>query len=80
METLELDMRGRPCPVPIIEAAKAMARLSDGGLLELRGDDPALERDVKAWCESTGHQLVAVERATDGANVLARIRKVARLG
>jgi tRNA 2-thiouridine synthesizing protein A len=62
---LELDMRGRPCPVPIIEAAKALLGLSPGGRLVVHGTDPALGPDLEAFCSSAGHRLLWLKR--DGA-------------
>ena len=62
---LELDMRGRPCPVPIIEAAKVLRGLLPGGQLVVHGTDPALAPDLEAFCESAGHRLLWLKR--DGA-------------
>lgn len=62
---VELDMRGRPCPVPIIEAAKAIARLDHGDELRVRGSDPGFARDLAAWCVTAGHRLKSVERLAD---------------
>lgn len=49
-----VDARGRPCPVPIIELAKA---LRAGSPVELWADDPAAERDLLTFCEATGARL-----------------------
>ncbi|MBL9039822.1 MAG: sulfurtransferase TusA family protein [Archangium sp.] len=48
-----LDMRGRPCPVPIIELAKA---LRAHACVELWADDPAARADVAAFLQATGHR------------------------
>lgn len=79
-EQLELDVRGRPCPVPIIEAAKAMRGLAPGGLLVLRGDAPGLGADLKAWCETTGHPLLALRQELGEGGLVAQIRKAGSLG
>ena len=70
---LELDVRGRPCPVPIIEAAKAMLLLQPGDLLRVRATDRALEQDLAAWCVNTGHELKSVEVLAE--EVIGCVRK-----
>jgi tRNA 2-thiouridine synthesizing protein A len=70
---IELDVRGRPCPVPIIEAAKAMLLLEPGDLLRVRATDRALEQDLAAWCVNTGHQLKSMEVSAD--EVVGCVRK-----
>ncbi|SEU12205.1 TusA-related sulfurtransferase [Myxococcus fulvus] len=60
--SVRVDTSGRPCPVPILEIAKAMRRLPVGTLVELVSTDRGLEADLPAWCEATGHELVRLER------------------
>jgi tRNA 2-thiouridine synthesizing protein A len=52
------DARGRACPLPIVDLAKALAAHP---LVELWADDPAAQGDVVAFCEATGHVLVALQ-------------------
>lgn len=54
-----VDARGRPCPVPIIELAKA---LKHEVLVELWADDPAAEGDLLTFCRATGRLTVRLER------------------
>lgn len=51
------DSRGRACPQPIIDLARA---LKGAGLVELWADDPAAHGDLQAFCQATGHELLAV--------------------
>ena len=55
-----LDARGLLCPLPIVETAKAVARLAVGQILEIRSDDFGVLADMPAWCKGTGHELVAM--------------------
>lgn len=52
-----INARGRLCPVPILELAKAARRAEVGAELELVATDPAVRDDLIAWCEATGHEL-----------------------
>ena len=45
-----IDCLGRPCPVPVIELAKALPEVAVGELLEVLSDDPAAAVDIPAWC------------------------------
>ena len=53
-----VDARAKPCPVPIIELAKA---LRSAPLVELWADDPAAEVDLRAFIAATGHGLEGLE-------------------
>ncbi|ATB32573.1 sulfurtransferase TusA family protein [Melittangium boletus] len=59
---VRVDASGTWCPVPILEIAKAVRRLAPGALVELVATDPGVARDLPAWCEATGHQLLSLER------------------
>lgn len=50
-----VDARGKPCPMPIIELAKA---LRAAPLVELWADDPAAPKDLETFLAATGHRLV----------------------
>ena len=49
-----VDARGKACPVPIIELAKALRAHAQ---VELWADDPAARGDLNAFLEATGHVL-----------------------
>lgn len=49
-----VDARGRACPAPIIELAKA---LKAHARVELWADDPAARADLDAFAASTGHRV-----------------------
>lgn len=70
---VRVDTSGAFCPVPILEIAKVMRRLTPGTLVELISTDPGLEADLPAWCEATGHPLVRMERR--GACYVGWVRK-----
>ena len=56
-----LDCIGKPCPLPVIEVSKAMRELAPGQTLLMIADDPGSDPDMRAWCDETGHQLVATD-------------------
>jgi tRNA 2-thiouridine synthesizing protein A len=61
-ETL-LDVRGLRCPLPVLKANKAIKALAPGALLRVLTTDPASPADVRAFCETMGHELVSATEA-----------------
>lgn len=72
-DVVVVDALGTFCPVPVRLAARRMARLPPGTVIELLADDPLVTIDVPAWCHTHGHTL---ESHTETAGTwTARIRK-----
>ena len=53
-----LDCSGQLCPVPILMTEEKIAEMKKGEVLEVIFTDPGAKPDLKAWCGSTGHQIV----------------------
>ena len=53
-----LDLKGLSCPLPIIKTAQAVRELRSGELIEALATDPGSVPDFKAWCTTTGNELV----------------------
>ena len=68
-----LDASGLVCPLPVLKARKMLKSMHAGEVLEVTATDPAAARDFKAFCEASGHALVA--RRADGERLLFTIRK-----
>ncbi len=67
-----LDTSGKCCPMPIVELNRAMNRLAPGEVLEVLATDPGTCTDIPAWCERTGNELLASERADSRFRYLLR--------
>ena len=57
-ETL-LDVKGMNCPLPVLRANRALRGLPAGARLRVLATDRAAVADFKAFCQETGHALVA---------------------
>ena len=71
--TTQLDARDLICPIPVLKARKALNALPAGAILEVLATDPAAPKDFAAFCEATGHVLLATESVEDAT--LFRIEK-----
>jgi tRNA 2-thiouridine synthesizing protein A len=71
--TKTLDLKGLSCPMPIAKTAQAIRDLRPGELIESLATDPGAVPDFKAWCTSTGNELV--EQTEDAGVYRFVIRK-----
>ena len=55
---IEVDSRGRRCPLPIIDLAKRMPSVPVGAVVRVLADDPAAANDIPAWCRMKGHDYL----------------------
>ena len=62
MKEENLDTTGLKCPLPVLEIAKKVATMKPGDILEVRGDCPTFERDVREYCERVGKTIVSISR------------------
>ncbi|MDX6205519.1 MAG: tRNA 2-thiouridine synthesizing protein [Frankiales bacterium] len=69
-----VDSRGRRCPLPVIDLAKAIREVADGEVVTVLADDPAAATDIPAWCRMRGHEYLGTD-AADGDRQY-RVRKL----
>lgn len=58
-EAEELMLPGLSCPMPVLKAKKALAKLPAGALLRVWSTDPHSLPDLSDFARQTGHKLVA---------------------
>jgi tRNA 2-thiouridine synthesizing protein A len=63
---------GRPCPVPVVELARAVAAAGPGDVVEVVSDDPAARHDVPAWARLRGHEYLGEVEREDGSGYRVR--------
>jgi tRNA 2-thiouridine synthesizing protein A len=51
------DLRGLPCPLPVLRARKRLAGMPPGALLWIETTDPLAVIDIPAFCKDNGHTL-----------------------
>jgi tRNA 2-thiouridine synthesizing protein A len=59
----ELDARGLACPMPIVKTKKTLVGMLPGQVLKVVSTDSGSIADMKAFAETTGHELLASETA-----------------
>jgi tRNA 2-thiouridine synthesizing protein A len=61
MKTEVLDTVGLKCPQPILRMAVKSPDMNRGDILEVLGDCPTFERDVRTWCERLGKVVLSIK-------------------
>lgn len=61
MAVLEVDACGLQCPGPIMKLKSEIEKIRPGERLLQKASDPGFARDVKSWCNMTGHRLVTLK-------------------
>lgn len=60
--TRTLDARGLQCPMPVVRTSQEIKSIALGDVLEVLATDPASMADINAWCQSTGNELLKMEK------------------
>lgn len=72
---IEVDACGMSCPGPILKLKHSIDEVAAGEQLRILATDPGFARDAEAWCETTGHKLIAQE--SQGGKYIVTIEKTA---
>ena len=72
MSDLVVDCLGRPCPVPVIELARALPTVAVGEVVRVLSDDPAARLDVPAWCRMRDQEYLGETGSPGGSGYRVR--------
>ncbi len=56
-----LDTAGLKCPQPVLKIAVKAADMKHGDILEVIGDCPTFERDVRVWCDRLNKTFLSIK-------------------
>jgi tRNA 2-thiouridine synthesizing protein A len=72
-ETL-LDVKGMTCPLPVLRANRVLRGMAPGTRLRVLATDRAAVGDFQAFCQETGHALLACSEEAGIFSFLIRRR------
>ena len=55
-----LDASGLKCPQPVLKLSVMSAEMKPGEILEVIGDCPTFENDIRVWCQRLKKNLLSV--------------------
>ena len=56
-----LDTLGLKCPQPVLKIAVQAQNMQPGDVLEVLGDCPTFEKDLRIWCERLGRVILSIK-------------------
>lgn len=65
MAVVEVNVVGETCPVPLVEARKALRKASPGDIVEITGTHPASKKEIPMAVEALGLELLEIEEEGD---------------
>ena len=66
MNTEVLDTIGLKCPQPTLRLAVKATHMDHGDTLEVLGDCPTFEQDIRRWCSRLGKLVLSVKNTKKG--------------
>lgn len=69
---VEIDARGSFCPGPLMELIRGIKMLPVGGIIAVRSGDPGSAKDIPAWLQKAGHELIGAYPEADCTRFVAR--------
>ena len=68
-----LDAKGMYCPMPIVKLKKATKMMQPGQVLKLIATDPGSTRDVPAWANKTGAEILETSEGNGEYTFIIRV-------
>jgi tRNA 2-thiouridine synthesizing protein A len=68
-----MDLKGLPCPMPVVKVSKGIKEISVGQVLEAQTTDPGALADFPAWARTSGNEIVKTEQ--DNGTIRFYIRR-----
>jgi len=65
MANIQVDCQGETCPVPLVEARKALRKAAAGDIVEVVGTHPSSKKEIPMAVKALGLELLDV-REDDG--------------
>jgi len=70
-----LDVRGKVCPIPVMEVNKLSKTVKPGTVIKVLATDPAAKLDLQAWAKRTGNEILGIESEINYLVIRVRVNK-----
>lgn len=61
-----VDVIGETCPIPLVEMRKALMKMENGQVVEVRGNHNASKQEIPMAVDSLGFKLLDVKDTNNG--------------
>jgi tRNA 2-thiouridine synthesizing protein A len=65
-----LDTVGLKCPNPVLRLAVKAPDMKSGDILEISGDCPTFEKDIRIWCKRLGRTMLSLKEEEAGKKTI----------
>ncbi len=69
-----VDLKGLPCPMPVVKMSKAIKEVQIGEVIECETSDPGARADFPAWARTSGNEILKSEQ--DGKITRFQIKRL----
>lgn len=59
---VEMDLKGMPCPLPVVKVSQKMKTMQIGQILVAETTDPGAHADFPAWAKTSGNEIIKVDK------------------
>ena len=58
-----MDLKGLPCPMPIVKVSKGIKEVQIGQIVEAQTTDPGALADFPAWAKTSGNGILKTDQS-----------------
>jgi TusA-related sulfurtransferase len=73
-EDKTMDLKGLPCPMPIVKVSKGIKEISVGQVLKAVTSDPGALADFPSWAKTSGNEILKTDQ--DGDEIVFYIKRL----
>lgn len=67
-----IDARGSMCPGPLTELIRVIKESEVGTVIDLWSSDAGSPKDIPAWCEKAGHEVLEIKEDEGFAHIVVK--------
>lgn len=64
-EDKSMDLKGLPCPMPIVKVSKGIKDIAVGQILKAVTSDPGALADFPSWAKTSGNEILKTDQDSD---------------
>jgi len=73
-EDKTIDLKGLPCPMPIVKVSKGIKQVDVGQILKAVASDPGALTDFPAWAKTSGNEILKTDQ--EGDDIIFYIKRL----
>lgn len=67
-----LDLKGLPCPMPIVKMSQEINSVKVGEIIEVHTTDPGSLSDFPAWADTTGNEVLEANQGEGSIQIFVK--------